>query len=64
MRVQNEIDRYHLIIDALSYIDKLGDRKASLVQWCKNKLVEHNEYIREYGEDLPEIINWKWEDNK
>ena len=62
MRVQNEIDRYHLIIDAIKYLPKLGNKGASLVEWCKAKLVEHKEYISEYGIDMPEITNWKWED--
>jgi len=60
MRVQNELDRYHLVMDALKYLDKLGDRRASLNQWCKDKLVEHNQYIKEYGDDLPEIKEWTW----
>ncbi len=60
MRVQNELDRYHLVMDALKYLDKLGDRRASLNQWCKDKLVEHKQYITEYGEDMPEVKNWKW----
>ena len=60
MRVQNELDRYHLVIDALKYLDKLGDRSASLNQWCKDKLVEHKEYIREYGDDMPLIKEWTW----
>lgn len=62
MRVQNELDRYHLVMDALKYLDKLGDRRASLNEWCKEKLIEHKSYIREYGEDLEEIKNWKWND--
>jgi len=60
MRVQNELDRYHLVMDALKYLDKLGDKRASLNQWCKDKLVEHKEYIKEYGDDLPEVKEWTW----
>ena len=60
MRVQNKIDRYNLVIDALKYLPKLGNRSARLIQWCKNKLVEHKNYIAEYGEDMPEVKNWKW----
>ena len=60
MRVQNRIDRYHLVMDALKYLDKLGDRRTSLNEWCKDKLIEHKYYIREYGEDMPEVKNFKW----
>ena len=60
MRVQNKLDRYNLVIDALKYLDKLGDKSSALNEWCKNKLIEHKEYIKEYGEDMPEIKNWKW----
>ncbi|MDD3452938.1 MAG: phosphoketolase family protein [Bacilli bacterium] len=61
MRVQNKIDRYHLVMDALKYLPQLGNKSAELYQICKNKIVEHNEYIREYGEDLEEVKNWKWD---
>ncbi len=61
MRVQNEIDRYHLVIDAIKYLPQLGNRGASLVQFCKDKLIEHKEYIHEYGIDMNDILNWKWE---
>ena len=60
MKVQNKLDRFHLVMDALKYLPQLGDRKASLIEWCKDKLIEHKEYIHEYGEDMPEIKNWTW----
>lgn len=60
MRVQNKIDRYHLVMDALKYLPQLGNRGAGLYQMCKNKLVEHHEHIREYGEDIDDVKNWKW----
>lgn len=63
MRVQNKLDRYHLVIDALKYLDHLGDMRASLNQWCKDKLVEHKQYIKEYGIDMEEIRNWNWGDS-
>lgn len=59
MRVQNRIDRFNLVKDALKYLP-LGNRGSQLNQWCKDKLVEHKQYISEYGEDMPEIRNWKW----
>lgn len=63
MRVQNEIDRYHLVIDALKYLPQLGNTSSRLIEWCKNKLIEHKAYIRENGQDLEEIRNWTWQDS-
>ena len=59
MRVQNQIDRFNLVMLALYLID-LGNRDSYLIQMMKDKLVEHKNYIAEYGVDLPEILNWKW----
>ncbi len=64
MRVQNKIDRYNLVILALQHLPKLKDKASSLIQECRNKLVEHSEYIKEYGDDLEEVKNFKWEDFK
>lgn len=60
MRVQNDIDRFHLVIDAIKLIPALQNRGAAVVQEMKDKLVEHSQYIRQYGVDLPEVANWKW----
>ena len=60
MRVQNEIDRYHLVIDAISHLPIQRSREMYLIEEMKNKLVKHSNYIREYGEDMPEIKDWKW----
>ena len=61
MRVQNKIDRYNLVIDALRYLPNLGNRGSRLVQYCKDKLVEHKLHISEYGEDIDDVKNWKWD---
>ena len=60
MRVQNEIDRYHLVMDALKYLPQIENKSSFVYQMCKDKLVEHKQYITEYGQDLEEIRNWKW----
>ncbi len=60
MRVQNRIDRFSLTKDVLKYLDKLGDTRANAIEYCNNKIIEHNNYIKEYGKDMPEILNWKW----
>jgi xylulose-5-phosphate/fructose-6-phosphate phosphoketolase len=62
MRVQNDIDRFHLVEDVLLRLpkEKFGDRTAHLFQKMEDKLVQHKQYIHEYGQDLPEVANWKW----
>ena len=60
MRVQNKIDRFSLAKDALKYLEFLGDTRASAIEYCNNKIIEHNNYIKEYGKDMPEVQNWKW----
>jgi len=60
MRVQNEIDRFHLVMDALKYLPQLENKSSFVYQMCKDKLVEHKQYIKENGQDLEEIRNWKW----
>ena len=63
MRVQNKIDRFSLAKDALKYLDFLGDTRANAIEYCNNKIIEHNNYIKEYGKDMPEVQNWKWTNN-
>jgi xylulose-5-phosphate/fructose-6-phosphate phosphoketolase len=60
MTVLNEIDRFHLIEAAIDFIPGLAERAAHLRQRVRDKLVEHREYIRRHGEDMPEIRDWKW----
>ncbi len=60
MRVQNEIDRFHLVIEACKLLPNLGSKGTYLINLMQDKLVEHKEYIKEYGVDMPEIVDWKW----
>ncbi len=62
VRVQNGIDRFHLVKDALKFLPQLGNKGTFLYQKMNDKLVEHKQYIQEYGQDLPEVAQWKWED--
>ena len=63
MRVQNEIDRFSLVKNAIKFLPQLGNRGSHLVQIMNDKLVEHKQYIHEYGVDLPEVAGWKWKDS-
>jgi xylulose-5-phosphate/fructose-6-phosphate phosphoketolase len=63
MRVQNDLDRFHLVQDVLDRVPDLGTRGTYLKQLMQDKLIEHKHYINKHGEDLPEIRNWKWGDS-
>jgi xylulose-5-phosphate/fructose-6-phosphate phosphoketolase len=60
MRVQNGIDRFHLVQDVVDNLDHLGSKGAYLKQEMRDKLIEHKHFIDAHGEDLPEIRNWIW----
>jgi xylulose-5-phosphate/fructose-6-phosphate phosphoketolase len=60
MRMQNEIDRFHLVEDVVDRLAELGSKGAYLNQSLRDKLIEHKHDIDEHCEDLPEIRNWKW----
>ena len=61
MAVLNDLDRFHLVNDAIDRLPQLQSRAAYVKQALRDKLIEHWEYIREHGEDMPEICNWRWE---
>ena len=60
MRVQNHIDRFSLVKEALKHLPQLGDKAGHLNQQMNDLLVKHKNYIAEYGQDLPEVLDWKW----
>jgi xylulose-5-phosphate/fructose-6-phosphate phosphoketolase len=60
MTVLNDMDRFHLVQDTIERLPKLDDTCAYLKQEMQDKLIAHKNYIQEYGEDMPEIRNWKW----
>ncbi len=60
MVVRNDLDRFHLVSDVIDRVPSLADIAAYTKQAVSEKLVEHREYINRYGQDLPEIREWKW----
>jgi len=60
MVVMNDLDRFHLVMDVIDRVPQLGASAAYAKQELSEKLIEHKQYINRYGEDMPEIRNWKW----
>ena len=60
MCVLNDIDRFHLVWDVIERVPMLKQKGAAVIQTLKEKLAEHKKYIAKYGDDMPEIKNWKW----
>jgi xylulose-5-phosphate/fructose-6-phosphate phosphoketolase len=60
MTVMNDLDRYHLAGDVVDRVPRLLRVGAHFKQFLRDKLVEHKQYVREHGEDMPEVKNWAW----
>jgi xylulose-5-phosphate/fructose-6-phosphate phosphoketolase len=60
MAVLNDLDRFHLVSDTIDRLPQFGSRAGYIKQAMRDKLIEHTQYIREVGEDMPEILNWRW----
>ena len=60
MAVMNDIDRFHLVADVIDRIPLHGAQADYAKQALRDKRIEHKQYIAEYGEDMPEIRNWRW----
>jgi xylulose-5-phosphate/fructose-6-phosphate phosphoketolase len=60
MAVRNDMDRFHLVADVIDRVPKLAYRAAYAKQAIRDRLIEHREYITAYGDDLPEIRDWRW----
>jgi xylulose-5-phosphate/fructose-6-phosphate phosphoketolase len=60
MTVLNDLDRFHLIEAVLDFVPGLSAQTAHIRQRIFDKLVEHREYIERYGQDMPEIRDWRW----
>ncbi len=60
MTVLNDMDRFHLVMDAIDRLPQTGDKGIAVKRLLKDKLVEHRLHIVKHGEDMPEIRQWKW----
>lgn len=60
MVVSNDLDRFHLVCDVIDRVPQLASKGAYVKQLMHGKLVDHKEYVQKYGEDMPEIRNWRW----
>ena len=60
MVVLNDMDRFHLVEAVIERLPQLGARAAYFQQAVEEKLIEHKQYIREHGDDMPEIAGWRW----
>jgi xylulose-5-phosphate/fructose-6-phosphate phosphoketolase len=58
--VQNEIDRFSLVRDVIDRVPGLAGRAAHLRQMMRDIHVDHEQYIRQYGDDMPVVKNWIW----
>ena len=60
MRVRNEIDRFSLTKEIIKKLPQLENKASHIIKLMDDKLLEHKEYIKEFGIDLEEIKNWEW----
>jgi xylulose-5-phosphate/fructose-6-phosphate phosphoketolase len=60
MCVMNQIDRFDLAIDVIDRVPGIQDIAAHTRQALREKLIDHKQYIHKYGDDMPEIRDWKW----
>ena len=60
MLVRNDMDRFHLVQDVIDRVPRLGAMAAYIRQEVRDKLIEHKHYIRQRGEDMPEVRQWQW----
>ncbi|HSX47181.1 MAG TPA: phosphoketolase, partial [Patescibacteria group bacterium] len=60
MTVRNDLDRFHLVMDVIERVNLTSPEAGSLKEDMEKKLIEHKNYIEQYGIDMPEIRNWQW----
>jgi xylulose-5-phosphate/fructose-6-phosphate phosphoketolase len=60
LKIENQVDRFTLAMDAIDRVPSLGSAGAHVTEWLKDQIVENIAYAHENGIDKPEIRNWKW----
>jgi xylulose-5-phosphate/fructose-6-phosphate phosphoketolase len=60
MVVRNDLDRYHLTLDAIDRLPEQPKNVAYIKEDLRDKLIEHRQYVTKYGDDLPAVKEWRW----
>ncbi|MFM7640049.1 MAG: hypothetical protein ACKO45_00600, partial [Cyanobium sp.] len=61
LAMNNQIDRFNLVIDVIDRVEHLGSRAAHLKERMKEAILENKAYAHEHGMDAPEISDWRWQ---
>jgi xylulose-5-phosphate/fructose-6-phosphate phosphoketolase len=64
MVVLNQLDRFNLLMDVIDRLPQLGARAAYFKQALRDKLIDHKNYVRKHGDDMPEIAGWRWNEEE
>jgi xylulose-5-phosphate/fructose-6-phosphate phosphoketolase len=66
MTVLNDIDRFHLVMDVIRRVPELKNDPAAeaTTDYCRTRLAEHRRYVAEYGDDMPDVRDWRWDTDR
>ena len=60
LAMNNQIDRFNLVIDVIDRVPGLGSRAAHVKERMKDAILQNREYAHQHGIDAPEIRSWTW----